>query len=156
LQDFARDVLFGPLEIACTEWECGRDGEAIAASGLRMLPRDLARIGVAVLGGGLWNGRRVIPAEWLKHSFMPAVSMPDGRRYGYQWYVGAVPIGDGARGVRWEETISAMGNGGQRLFLLPRLDLVVVVTAGNYDAGEQWRPPNAVLRDVILPAMQDG
>jgi CubicO group peptidase (beta-lactamase class C family) len=155
LQDFARDVLFGPLEIVRTEWECGRDGEAIAASGLRMVPRDLVRIGAAVLGGGVWNGRQVIPAAWLRQSFMPAVSMPDGRPYGYQWYLGPIPIADGARGVRWEETISAIGNGGQRLFLLPRLDLIMAVTAGNYDAGEHWRPPIVVLRDVILPAMQD-
>jgi hypothetical protein len=65
----------------------------------------------------------------------------------------ADPVGDGAKGVRWEETIGAIGNGGQRWFPLPRLDLVVAVTAGNYDSGEHWRPPMVVLRDVILPAM---
>lgn len=156
LQDFAREVLFGPLEITRTQWQCGSDGKALAASGLRMLPRDLARIGAAVLGGGLWNGRQVIPAAWIKQCFMPAVPMPDGRRYGYQWYLGATPVGQGASDVRWEETVSAIGNGGQRLFLLPRLNLVVAITAGNYDAADQSRPPTVVLRDVILPAIQDG
>lgn len=156
LQDFAQEVLFEPLGIARTEWESGSDGEAIAASGLRMVPRDLARIGVMLLGGGLWNGRQVIPAEWLKASFTPAVSMPDGRHYGFQWYLGVVPRNDGAGKVRWEEAISAVGNGGQRLFILPRVDLAVAVTAGNYDAADQWRPPTVVLRDVILPAMRGG
>ncbi|MGJ7575754.1 serine hydrolase domain-containing protein [Variovorax sp. RB2P76] len=154
LKEFAREKLFAPLGIDHTEWRCSSDGEPIAASGLRMRPRDLARIGTAVLGGGAWNGRQVIPAEWLRDSFIPRVSLPDGRRYGYHWYLGALPVADGAGGVRWEEMAGAMGNGGQRLFLLPRLDLAVVVTAGNYDVTEQSRVPNAILRDVILPAMQ--
>ncbi len=153
LHEFARQALFGPLGIG-TEWECGKDGEALAASGLRMTPRDLARIGVMALNGGQWGGQQVVPAEWLAASFTPAVSMPDARRYGYHWYLGAVAMDDGAGGARWEETVSAIGNGGQRLFLVPRLALVVAVTAGNYDATDQWRPPQVVLRDVLLPAFQ--
>jgi len=154
LPDFAHEALFGPLGITRSEWERGADGEAIAASGLRMTPRDLARIGVAALGGGSWRGQAVIPADWLAASFKPRASMPDGGRDGYHWYLGVVPMDDGAGGVRWEERISAIGNGGQRLFLLPRLDLAVVITAGNYDAADQSRPPMAVLRDVLLPALQ--
>jgi CubicO group peptidase (beta-lactamase class C family) len=154
LQDYAREVLFEPLGIARTEWTCGSDGEALAASGLRMTPRDLTRIGLAVLNDGRWNGRQLVPEHWLVAAFAPAVSMPDGRRYGYHWYLGAVPMGDGAGGVRWERMVSAIGNGGQRLFLLPRLDLAVAITAGNYDTSEGWRPPLVVLRDVLLPALR--
>jgi CubicO group peptidase (beta-lactamase class C family) len=156
LEDFAREALFEPLGITLTEWERGRDGDVFAASGLRITLRDLARIGLMVLDGGRWHGRQVVPAQWLAASFAPAVSMPDSRRYGYQWYLSAVPRDNGAGGVTSEETVSAMGNGGQRLFLLPRLGLVVAITAGNYDAPDQWRPPTAVLRDVLLPALRDG
>jgi hypothetical protein len=150
-----REALFEPLGVTRTEWERGRDGDALAASGLRITLRDLARIGLMVLDGGRWHGRQVVPAEWLAASFAAAVSMPDGRRYGYQWYLGAAPRDNGAGGVQWEETVSAMGNGGQRLFLLPRLGLVVAITAGNYDAPDQWRPPSAVLRDGLLPALRE-
>jgi CubicO group peptidase (beta-lactamase class C family) len=155
LEDFAREVLFEPLGITRTEWEHGRDGDALAASGLRITLRDLARIGLMALDGGRWHGRQVVPAQWLTASFAPAVSMPDGRRYGYQWYLSAFPRDNGAGGVQWEEIVSAMGNGGQRLFLLPRLGLMVGITAGNYDAPDQWRPPSAVLRDVLLPALRE-
>ena len=82
LHDFAREALFDPLGLSRTEWERGADGEAIAASGLRMSPRDLARIGVMVLGDGRWKAGQVVPAEWLVASFAPAVAMPDGRRPG--------------------------------------------------------------------------
>ena len=47
----------------------------------------------------------------------------------------------------------AIGNGGQRLFVLPGLDLVVAITAGNYDAEDQWVPPTRVMREVVLPAI---
>jgi CubicO group peptidase (beta-lactamase class C family) len=153
LHDFAREVLFAPLRIENTEWRRGMDGEPIAASGLRMTPRDLARIGTMILGGGRWDGRQVVPAEWLATSFAPAVSMPDGQQYGHHWYLGSVPMNDGAGGVRHEKTIHAVGNGGQRLFLLPRLDLVVAVTAGNYNAPSDGRPPMVILRDLLLPAL---
>ena len=154
LHDFAREVLFEPLQIENTEWRRGLDGEPIAASGLRMTPRDLARIGTMILDGGQWNGRQIVPAEWLAESLAPSVSIPDGQQYGYQWYLGTVPMNDGAGGVRGEQTIHAVGNGGQRLFLLPRLELVVAVTAGNYNALNQGDPPMVVLRDLLLPALR--
>jgi CubicO group peptidase (beta-lactamase class C family) len=156
LEVFAHEALFAPLGIARSEWERGRDREVIAASGLRITPRDLARIGVMVLDGGRCQGRQLISEQWLATSFTPAVSMPDGSRYGYQWYLGAVPRDDGTGGARREETVSAMGNGGQRLFLLPQLGLAVVTTAGNYDVPDQWRPPMVMLRDVLLPALREA
>jgi hypothetical protein len=61
---------------------------------------------------------------------------------------------NGAGEVRLLKTISAVGNGGQRLFLLPELDLVVAVTAGNYNTLNQGEPPMALLRDLLLPALQ--
>lgn len=156
LHQFAREALFDPLQIGKTEWRRGSDGEPIAASGLRMTPRDLARVGTVILAGGQWNGRQVIPAEWLTASFAPAITLADGRHYGYQWYSGAVRMNDGADGARDEKMLAAIGNGGQRLFLLPRLELVVVVTAGNYNAANQADPPIVVLRDLLLPALQVG
>jgi CubicO group peptidase (beta-lactamase class C family) len=154
LPEFAREALFEPLGITHTEWKRSADGDVIAASGLRMTARDLARIGVAILSDGRWGERQVIPAGWLSASFTCEVPIPDGWHYGYQWYLGSVPMNDGAGTLRREEVISASGNGGQRLFLLPRLDLVVVITAGNYDAPDAGRPPMVVLRDVLLPALQ--
>ena len=151
LQDYAQQALFAPLGIEQVEWHRDNNGDAIAASGLRMRLRDLARLGAAALG--YRQDPPVIPPDWLQASFSPQASMPDGRHYGYHWYLGATPMDDAAGGVRWEQTISAIGNGGQRLFLLPRLDLVVAITAGNYDAADQWRPALVVLRDILLPSL---
>jgi CubicO group peptidase (beta-lactamase class C family) len=151
---FAREALFDPLGLGATDWGQSATGEAFAASGVRMTLPDFARIGALVLADGAWNGRLLVPRDWLAASLTPAIAMPDGRRYGYQWYLGVVPTDDGAGGIVWERTVTAAGLGGQRLFLVPGRRLVVAVLAGNYDAPDQWRPPLAVLRDVVLPGMR--
>jgi CubicO group peptidase (beta-lactamase class C family) len=143
LPEYAREVLFAPLGIADFDWMAGDDGVASAASGLRLAPRDLARIGELVLAGGEWDGREVVPAGWVRTMLQPR--LPTGPRgsYGLHWYLGSTA------GQHWA---AAMGNGGQRLTVLPGLRLVVAVAAGNYDSQDQWRTPAAVLEQVVLPA----
>jgi len=144
LQEFAREALFAPLGIDVFEWQAGLDGVASAASGLRMRPRDLARIGELVAADGMWAGRTVVPSDWIRTMLRPCVPNAWGGDYGYHWYLGE------SGGHRWA---AAMGNGGQRLIVLPDLELVVVVLAGNYDEPEQWRTPQAVLDHVVLPVV---
>ncbi len=157
LHEFAREMLFDPLGIGPTEWYTDRSGEAIAASGLRMTPRDLARIGLMMLKGGQWGDRRIVPAEWIARSTSPMVDVDEIRQYGYQWYLGkfAFTVSTGPRWdrSRLERFWSAIGNGGQRLFVFPGLDLAVALTAGNYDAPDQWVPPTRLIREVLLPSI---
>jgi CubicO group peptidase (beta-lactamase class C family) len=149
LPDFARTALFEPLGIGHFEWIRGADGTPSAASGLRLKPRDLARIGQMMLQNGQWNGRAVVPSAWVEALSQERVAIDGPLRYGYHWYLGQLG-GGGPRG-RW---IGAMGNGGQRLFVLPGLDLIVVTTFGNYDQPDQWKPPLAVLLETVLPALR--
>jgi len=156
LHDFAREALFDPLGLGPTEWFADRRGEAYAASGLRMTPRGMARIGLMLVQGGKTADRQVVPAQWLGQCTAQIVSVDEVRRYGYQWYSGDIafgqPLGWAARHLeRWW---GAFGEGGQRLFVLPGIDLVVAVTAGNYGADDQWMPPTRVLREVVLPSIQ--
>jgi CubicO group peptidase (beta-lactamase class C family) len=99
LPDYARTALFDPLALGRTEWVNNKDtwvaarhgpgdGEPVAASGLRMTPRDLARVGQLVLDSGAAGGQQVLPAQWLTECLTPRVSVDEQRRYGYQWYIG--------------------------------------------------------------------
>lgn len=164
LPDYARASLFDPAGLGQTEWVTSKetwvarqtghgDGEPIAASGLRMTPRDLARIGQLVLDNGKVDGRQVVSAEWLAECFTPRVSVNELQRYGYQWYLGDMEFRAGEK-VRLEHWVGCVGNGGQRLYVFPDLDLVIVVTAGNYSAPEQWLPPIRVVREVVLPSIR--
>jgi CubicO group peptidase (beta-lactamase class C family) len=153
LQEFARTALFEPLGITAFEWMAGRDGVAAAASGLRLSPRDLARIGQTVLDGGRWSGREVVPAASLTEVLRPRVRIDEGREYAYQWYLDSFPAVEGANTtpLRW---VGGMGNGGQRLIVVPERSLVVAITAGNYDSADGATTPMTVLNDVILPGLR--
>ncbi|MDW5328332.1 serine hydrolase [Plantactinospora sp. KLBMP9567] len=144
LPQYGQAVLFAPLGIDGVEWMTGADGVASAASGLRLSPRDLARIGELVLAEGAWDGQRIVPADWIHAMLQPRLQTGWGEQYGYQWYIGS---------LQHHRLATGMGNGGQRLFVLPDLDLTVAITAGNYDDPDQGRTPLTMLERIILPAM---
>ena len=64
--------------------------------------------------------------------------------YGYQWWLGQLSWG--GRELDWA---SALGNGGQRIFVVPELELSVVLTAGDYDAGPIHRAENKILQALV-------
>ena len=140
LAEYGQAVLFAPLGIDSFEWMAGADGVAYAASGLRLAPRDLARIGELVLA----EGARIVPGDWVRTMLEPRLATTWSARYGYQWYI---------ESIEGHRLVAGMGNGGQRLYVLPDLDLTVAITAGNYDDPDQWQTPLAVLQRVILPAL---
>lgn len=152
LHEFAREHLFDPLGMGPTEWATGEDGEPFAASGARMSIRDLARIGTLMLHGGNFGQRSIVPAEWVTRSVTPAVSADELRRYGYQWFALDIAFGKpkGWAPGRLERMWMAQGEGGQRLFIIPALQLVIAITAGNYLKDDQWIPPTRVLREIVL------
>ncbi|WP_089939851.1 serine hydrolase domain-containing protein [Candidatus Entotheonella palauensis] len=143
LLDYVRTRLFEPLGIDNAEWVRGDDGVEAAASGLRMRPADLAKLGQLALDKGAGVGQQLVPTDWLASSFQPHANVDDDLAYGYQWWI--------ARRWNW---VAAFGNGGQRMMILPRMNAVLVVTAGNYDQPDAWRVPVSVLVDVVLPSAE--
>jgi CubicO group peptidase (beta-lactamase class C family) len=155
LHDFAREALFEPLGIKQTGWLTDRRGEPYAASGLRMAPRDMALIGQLMLNRGKWNGKALVPSSWIEQSVALHTSVDDLRRFGYQWYISYFGFGKqlGWQPQKVEPAWSAFGNGGQRIFVLPGINLAVAITAGNYEMEDQWIPPTRLMREAILPAV---
>jgi CubicO group peptidase (beta-lactamase class C family) len=152
LPDFARANLFEPLGITTIAWTNGLNGEPAPSSGLRMTPRDLARVGQLILNRGEWEARRIIPAAWLDASLAPRVSCDEQRRYGYFWYIGDLQYG-GPPNRPLAHWVGAFGYGGQRLFVMPGLDIVIAITCGNYADERQWMPPIRVIREVVLASL---
>jgi CubicO group peptidase (beta-lactamase class C family) len=153
LPEFARQALFTPLGITAFEWAQGRDGVASAASGLRLRPLDLLRIGEMVLAGGAWGGTRIVPRAWLDASFTPAIGTDQGVQYGRLWYIGegTTPALPGTH--RW---IAGFGNGGQRLFMLPDAEVSAAMFFGGYDRPDQRVAPIRIWREIVLANLEGG
>jgi CubicO group peptidase (beta-lactamase class C family) len=143
LEVFADEVLFKPLDIRSTEWRRDRQGRVTPFGGLRLRPRDMAKIGRLLLDRGQWQGRQIVSAAWVEEMLRDRLPA-NGLRYGWQWWHGQV------RAITARVSyVAAFGNGGQRIFLVPSLDLVVVVTAGQYNRETSWQAPLRVLSEVV-------
>lgn len=146
---YAREKLFEPLGITDVEWlSFTGSAEPAAFAGLRLRPRDLAKLGQLVADGGHWNGRHVLPASWISESTRPHVNAEGHAAlyYGYQWWLGRSLLN--GHDLSW---IAGFGAGGQRLFIVPALDLVVVVNAFE----QRHYISNAILNQFVLPAVTD-
>ena len=145
LLDIARADLFEPLGITQWEWRGGAHRRPLAYGGPRLTPPDLLRLGRLMLSGGTWQGRQVVPASWVAAALRPSIDVGRGRlRYGHHWWAGQVPRG--GRSVAWT---AGLGNGGQRLVVVPELDLVVVMTAGAYNSEHIGAAEAALLRQIV-------
>ena len=156
IEEFAKEALLEPLGIKDEVWDRFPNGDAATSGGLRLRPRDLAKLGQLVLDGGIWHGRQIVPVGWIKQMIAP--QSPHGWRfnfarfYGYLWWQGQSLIGD--HDIEW---VGALGRGGQRLYVVPTLSLVVAVTAGLYKANGGSPAPESLagetaLDSFVLPA----
>lgn len=147
LADYARSRLFEPLGIHDWAWVPDLHGRPMAFNGLRMRPRDLLKIGRLVLDHGQWRGKRIVPASWVAQSMVPAFET-DVRdyRYGHQWWAGTAQWH--GRPIQWH---AGFGNGGQRLYIIPALDMTIVTTAGAYD-----KMPTAIRVNDLVQQIVDS
>lgn len=144
LRQLAEEHLFAPLGISDWAWVGTVYGKAMAPIGLRLRPRDLMKLGAMMLAGGEWQGQRVVPVDWIRRSTTPSIVTPPVGGYGFLWW---------SMTTRWKDrdlaVTAAIGNGGQRLFLVPDLDLAIATTAGDYGDPAIAAPVNSVLHSVV-------
>jgi CubicO group peptidase (beta-lactamase class C family) len=155
LDEFAREALFVPLGISDWEWMKYRNEHISPAAGLRLRPRDAAKIGQLVLNKGAWGGKQIISTKWIEQSVAPrfqAIGYFGGLfYYGQQWWMGRTLSGD--KDVKW---IAAQGLGGQRIFIVPELDLVMAMTSGMYGSPRQGNAALDVLANFVIPSVRDN
>ena len=160
IEDYARTKLFEPLGITDVEWLGDLAGMPAAASGLRLRPRDLAKFGSLYLHGGRWNSKQVVPEDWVARSTRRQFRFPPPSGadksgefgYGYFWWYNCYPTSAGTVEAR-----TAVGNGQQRVFVLPGLDMVVTILAGRYnDFTVGGTLGSRILRDHVIPAVKTG
>jgi CubicO group peptidase (beta-lactamase class C family) len=118
---FAKARLFGPLGITDVLWRKDPQGNATGGFGLYMHPRDMAKIGYLYLHQGQWDGQQLLPPRWTDKVFHATVDMHMGNpsvfRYANGWWT-----------IPRQDVYMTVGFLQQIIMVLPKLDMVVVVT----------------------------
>ena len=141
--DFAKKELFGPLGITSAKW--GRvdaqgvtDGEA----GLFLAPHDMARIGYLYLHNGMWDGKQIIPSTWVERAKAGNVPATFGFHYANLWW--SLPE---------KGAYMAQGRHSQLILVLPKLDIVAVMTGIMRD--DEFYPVARLINDIARSVKSD-
>lgn len=141
--EFAQANLFGPLGIHTVNWATDPQGHYLGGWGLRITPRDMAKLGYLFLNNGQWDGQQIVSADWVAAATQEHITTggrsPAGS-YGYQWWIDV-------RGY-----YMASGSGGQYIIVYPQQNLVVVFTSGLPDSA--FTQPEVLFWNMIVPAIQ--
>jgi len=142
--DYVHEVLLDPLDIDAEHW--GRDPQGIYSGGYNvyMTPRELARFGLMIDQGGQWEGEQVVPRPWVQ-DMLSRHQTDDPYGYGLLWW---------NRPIRGHQVQIAWGYGGQFIYLVPDLDLMVVVTTDTHDHDPWFWDAEYVLYGALIPALE--
>jgi len=114
LLDYAREKLFDPLGMDSVQWMTTADGLPTGGFGIDMTPHDMMRFGYLYLNNGNWDGQQVIPESYIASTPPPKSSDSYYGHWSHIWIPGAYQSG---------------GANGQKIIVIPKYDLVVVITA---------------------------
>ncbi len=146
VDNFANDNLFSPLNISDVTWLQHENGLIFTGTGLRLRPRDMAKIGQLILNNGTWEGSEIVNGNWLDESTSTHVTFPGlPASYGYYWWLDEPLLSDGST----TPLIYAAGFGGQNIFVLPEFEMTVVFTSGNFGT-ENARITSEILKEDII------
>jgi CubicO group peptidase (beta-lactamase class C family) len=145
LPAFADEALFRPLGIENPKWQMSPTGLAMGGGGLGLRSRDLLKLGQLYANGGQWEGKQVLPAAFVKASVTPHANARENTDYGY---------------LVWLQTFNGhkawlmSGSGGQKVAIVPDLDLVAVITTTNFGVRQPHVIAEKLLTDHILAAVE--
>jgi len=138
LSDYLSEKIWKPVGMESDAiWIIDSDGMEAAFGGLCAVLRDYARFGRLYLDGGNWNGKQIVPEDWVKDSITPdAAHLMPGKRdtadssmgYGYQWWIPEGGEGD----------FMAIGVYGQAIYISPKDNIVIARTAAYDEYDEKW------------------
>ena len=141
LTEYLQERVFTPMNVTEWAWEESPEGVNTGGWGVHIQPESLAKFGQLILNEGRWEGKQLVPTEWIRE--MCKKHRETGREvYGYHiWHCGGH---DGA--------VRADGALGQYVISVLDKDMVVVMTEATLGNGRDQR---RLIWDVLLPHIQD-
>jgi CubicO group peptidase (beta-lactamase class C family) len=124
--------------------------------------RDWLRVGRLFLDGGRVGDDQLVPTEWIADTVMPAPKNPN---FGYQVWLGSPPSTERryndytvkafhSEPFAAKDLIYIDGFGGQRVYVIPSLQLVIVRTGKSATSWDDAVIPNAIIRAVSNGGIQ--
>jgi CubicO group peptidase (beta-lactamase class C family) len=151
LKAYAEEHLFSPLDVEPGEWGQDAEGHNNGCGDLHLAARDAAKFGLVYLNDGIYQGKQIIPANWVEVSLRTySVNEAFAKRigdfrdigYGYQWW--------SAKASNYHVNF-AWGHGGQLIVLVDELDMVIVTTAYPFwleHNDQSWKHEKAIITMV--------
>jgi CubicO group peptidase (beta-lactamase class C family) len=151
LDQFAKVNLFSPLGIENYSWRHVPVDRTTGQGNLSITTRDEAAIGELVLNDGTVHGQRILNHDWIVHSLASEVAISDSDPYadfyGYMWYTKAEPVGSNKVEVHF-----ASGNGGNKIYVVPSLHMVVAITSSAYNQHYGQQRSQGILLKILAAA----
>ena len=140
VDQFAARTLFAPLGITKLKWQYTPTGPAMTGGGLGLRSRDLLKLGQLYLDGGVWRGKRIVSADWVRQSTAPHSRVDEQTEYGYLWWIKRY-----AQDGKTYRAVMMSGSGGNKVVVMPEQRVVAVITTTNY----QVRQPHAITEKLM-------
>jgi CubicO group peptidase (beta-lactamase class C family) len=134
-----------PLGI--TNFDLGEEENGIIGD-IFLRPRDMLKFGLLYLNDGVFNGKQIVPASWVKESTSSKIEIEPGLGYGYFWWTKNFSYKN-----RFVSSYFAWGYGGQFIFVVPELKLVVVLNGTNWSTDPK-KYYFEMMEQYILPAIE--
>lgn len=148
--DFAQKYLFEPLGIKDVFWEEDDKGYNFGGGNLFLSQYDMAKIGYLYLNKGVWDNKVIVSNKWVAASLQNYHDWIYGFQYGYLWYI----KNESCKGhVKEYITYSAAGAGGQRIYIIPDLNIVIAAASRTSLTGDKSYLLNNTISEFILPAV---
>lgn len=148
---FAGMALFEPLGITAWRWDKDAAGHTKGQGNLWLSTRSLAAIGEMVRCGGEYRGRRIVSAGGTEAMMQPRAAIgakdPYADQYARAWYYKGMSVGAQRLPVWF-----ASGNGGNKIYVVPKARLVVAITSQAYGRGYGQRRSQEILKSVLSVA----
>jgi CubicO group peptidase (beta-lactamase class C family) len=150
LFEYLKPRIFDPLSIRGIDWDMNPQGINLGMIGLRLRTEDMAKCGQLLIQNGKWNGKQLVPEQWVKEatSFKiesgdPSNKMPKDKNdwaqgYCYQMWRGR------------NNTVRLDGMAGQFVILIPDKDAIVVLTANARNTQEEMN----LVHNYLIPAIK--
>jgi CubicO group peptidase (beta-lactamase class C family) len=153
---YAERELFAPLGITGARWKADPQGLSVGGTDLWLTSRDMLKLGQLYLHEGKWGDRVIVDRSWVHDSLHAHIALrnkgfwhPAYHAYGYQWWL---------RTMRGHPAAVASGYGGQMIYVMPDLQLVVVTTAhadvAYQTVMQQSNHIEDMVENTVLPAIQ--